>query len=65
MGWTDGLPFVPPTEAAMAEMPEGTELPAARVVTKMLPRGGKATFVKSAVNVVMGVALIVRSVIAS
>jgi hypothetical protein len=56
-GWTDGLPIVPPTEKAVAEMMTGTDLPADHVVTKLIPRLGKATVEKIAVNAVMAGAL--------
>ena len=56
-GWGDGLPISPPTEAAVAEMMTGTDLPADHVVTKLIPRGGKATIEKIAVNAVMAGAL--------
>jgi len=56
-GWTDGLPIVPPTEKAVAEMMTGTDLPADRVVAKVIPRLGKATVEKIAVNAVMAGAL--------
>jgi hypothetical protein len=56
-GWTDGLPIVPPTEAAVKEMMTGTDLPADHVVAKLIPRLGKATVEKIAVNAVMAGAL--------
>ena len=56
-GWTDGLPIVPPTEEAVAEMMTGTDLPADHVVAKVIPRLGKATVEKIAVNAVMAGAL--------
>jgi len=56
-GWSDGLPIAPPTEAAVAEMMKGTDLPADHVVAKVIPRGGKATIEKIAVNAVMAGAL--------
>ena len=56
-GWTDGLPVVPPTEKAVAEMMAGTDLPADHVVAKLIPRLGKATVEKIAVNAVMAGAL--------
>lgn len=56
-GWGDGLPIVPPTEAAVAEMMTGTDLPANHIVAKLIPRGGKATVEKIAVNAVMAGAL--------
>ena len=56
-GWSDGLPIIPPTEAAVAEMMTGTDLPADHVVAKVIPRLGKATVEKIAVNAVMAGAL--------
>ena len=56
-GWTDGLPIVPPTEKAVKEMMTGTDLPADHVVAKVIPRLGKATVEKIAVNAVMAGAL--------
>ena len=56
-GWTDGLPVVPPTEKAVAEMMTGTDLAADRVIAKIRPRLGKATVEKIAVNAVMAGAL--------
>jgi hypothetical protein len=56
-GWTDGLPIFPPTEKAVAEMMTGTDLPADHVVAKIIPRLGKATVEKIAVNAVMAGAL--------
>lgn len=56
-GWTDGLPIIPPTEEAVAEMLTGTDLPPDYLVGKMEPRLGKATVEKIAINAVMGGAL--------
>ena len=56
-GWSDGLPITPPTEAAVAEMMTGTELPADHIVTKVIPMMGKATVEKIAINAVMAGAL--------
>lgn len=56
-GWTDGLPIIPPTEAAVTEMLRGTDLPADYVVGEMVPRMGKATVEKIAINAVMAGAL--------
>jgi len=56
-GWTDGLPIIPPTEAAVAEMMAGTDLPPDHVVATLIPRKGKATIEKIAVNAVMAGAL--------
>jgi hypothetical protein len=52
-GWTDGLPIVPPTEKAVAEMLTGTDLPAGHLVERLEPRLGKATVERIAVNAVM------------
>ncbi len=52
-GWTDGLPVIPPTEEAVAEMITGTDLPADHLVEKLEPRLGKATVEMIAVNAVM------------
>ena len=52
-GWTDGLPVIPPTEDAVAEMLTGTDLPADHIVVELEPRRGKATVEKIAVNAVM------------
>ena len=56
-GWGDGLPIMPPTEEAVSEMLTGTDLPADHVVVKLIPRLGKATVEKIAVNAVMAGAL--------
>ncbi|MBI4295716.1 MAG: hypothetical protein HY667_01220 [Chloroflexi bacterium] len=56
-GWTDGLPIIPPTEEAVAEMLTGTDLPTDHVVAKLIPRLGKATVEKIAINAVMAGAL--------
>jgi len=56
-GWGDGLPIVPPSEAAIEEMMKGTDLPADHVVVKIIPRMGKATIEKIAINAVMAGAL--------
>ena len=56
-GWGDGLPLLPPTESAVAEMLAGTDLPADHVVAQIEPRHGKATVEKIAVNAVMAGAL--------
>jgi hypothetical protein len=56
-GWGDGLPITPPSEEAVAEMMTGTDLPADHVVAKIIPRMGKATVEKIAVNAVMAGAL--------
>jgi hypothetical protein len=56
-GWTDGLPIAPPTEKAVAEMMTGTDLQSNHVVVKLIPRLGKATVEKIAINAVMAGAL--------
>ena len=56
-GWTDGLPIIPPTEEAVAEMLTGTDLPPNHVVATLIPRKGKATVEKIAINAVMAGAL--------
>lgn len=56
-GWSDGLPLVPPTEAAVKEMLQGTDLPPDHLLGKLEPRFGKATVEKVAVNAVMAGAL--------
>lgn len=56
-GWGDGLPLIPPTEKAVAEMLTGTDLAPDHIVTKIIPRMGKATVEKIAVNAVMAGAL--------
>lgn len=56
-GWTDGLAIAPPTEKAVAEMMTGTDLPPGHIVTRLIPRLGKATVEKIAVNAVMAGAL--------
>ena len=56
-GWTDGLPIIPPTEEAVAEMMTGTDLAPDHIVATIIPRKGKATIEKIAVNAVMAGAL--------
>ncbi|MDR7563753.1 MAG: hypothetical protein QN134_09430 [Armatimonadota bacterium] len=57
MGWTDGLPIVPPTPRAVEEMLRGTDLEPDHVVAHLPPRMGRATVEKIAVNAVMAGAL--------
>ncbi len=52
-GWTDGLPVIPPTEKAVSEMLAGTDLPPDYLVAEIVPRNGKATVEKIAINAVM------------
>ena len=56
-GMGDGLPLVPPTEEAVAEMLTGTDLPPDFLVGALPPRGGKATVRNIAINAVMAGAL--------
>ncbi len=56
-GWTDGLAIAPPTESAVAEMLTGTDLTPDHIVAKLIPRLGKATVEKIAINAVMAGAL--------
>jgi hypothetical protein len=56
-GWTDGLPIIPPTEEAVAEMLSGTDLPADYLLGKLQSRLGKVTVEKIATNAVMAGAL--------
>ncbi|HJX12612.1 MAG: hypothetical protein A2W25_15670 [candidate division Zixibacteria bacterium RBG_16_53_22] len=56
-GWADGLPIIPPTEEAVKEMLTGTDLPADHILGKIVPRRGKATVEKVAINAVMAGAL--------
>jgi hypothetical protein len=56
-GWTDGFPIIPPTGEEVAEMLTGTDLPPDHLVAKIIPRMGKATVEKIAVNAVMAGAL--------
>jgi hypothetical protein len=52
-GWTDGLPIVPPTENAVAEMLAWTDRDPLEVVGVLPPRQGEATVEKIAINAVM------------
>jgi hypothetical protein len=56
-GWTDGLPVIPPTEEAVAEMLTGTDLKKNQLIAELEPRRGKATVETIAVNAVMAGAL--------
>ena len=56
-GWTDGLPIIPPTEEAVADMLTGTDLPPDHLLGKLESRLGKATIEKIAINAVMAGAL--------
>lgn len=52
-GWTDGLPVVPPTEARVLEMLEGTKRKPDEVIGVIPPRMGIATVETAAINAVM------------
>lgn len=52
-GWTDGLPIVPPTEAAVREFLRRTDRDPREVVGVLPPRQGEATVERIAVNAVM------------
>jgi hypothetical protein len=52
-GWTDGLPIMPPTEEAVNEMLNGTDLPRDYLVADIPPMKGHATVEKIAINAVM------------
>lgn len=56
-GWTDGFPIIPPTEEAVQQMLTGTDLAPDHIVERLLPRMGKATIEKIAINAVMAGAL--------
>ena len=50
---SDGFPMVPPTEAAVKRMMEGTDLPPDHAVSVLGPGNGTATVEKIAINAVM------------
>jgi len=52
-GWGDGLPVLPPTEARVQAMLDGTPLPPGHVVGVVEPGRGDATVEKIAVNAVL------------
>src|SRR5262245_9785684 len=52
-GWTDGLPIVPPTEAAVTECLRWTDRDPREVIGILPPRQGEATVEKIAINAVM------------
>jgi hypothetical protein len=56
-GWSDGLPIIPSTEEAVADMLTGTDLPPDHLLGKLESRLGKATIEKIAINAVMAGAL--------
>jgi hypothetical protein len=52
-GWTDGLPVVPPTEARVLRMLEGTSRAPDEVIGLIPPDQGECTVEKVAINAVM------------
>ena len=52
-GWTDGLPVLPPTQAAVAAMLRYTDRAPDEVAGIIPPRNGAATIEKIAINAVM------------
>jgi hypothetical protein len=52
-GWTDGLPTVPPTEAAVHACLRWTDRPPRDLVAVLPPRQGEATVERIAINAVM------------
>src|SRR6266849_5506955 len=52
-GWTDGLPIVPPTEAAVREFLRWTDRDPREVLGVLPPRQGEATVERIAANAVM------------
>jgi hypothetical protein len=52
-GWTDGLPIVPPTEAAVREFLSTTDRDPREIVGVLPPRQGEATIERLAANAVM------------
>jgi hypothetical protein len=53
MGWTDGLPVVPPTRDLVDRFLETSNRPADEIVAVLPPNGGQATVEKIAINAVM------------
>jgi hypothetical protein len=52
-GWSDGLPVIPPTEAALEKMLAGTKRDHSEILAKIPPAWGEASIEKVAVNAVM------------
>ena len=52
-GWTDGLPFVPPTKARVADMLRFIDRIPTEVIADIPPKGGAATVHKIAINAAM------------
>ncbi len=53
LGWTTGLPIIPPTREAVDEMLTGTDLAPDTVLGRIPPMNGIATVEKVAINAVM------------
>jgi hypothetical protein len=53
LGWTDGLPVIPPTPARVAAMLAGSSRAAHEVIAELPPADGLATVEKIAINGVM------------
>jgi len=52
-GWTDGLPIIPPTEARVQRMLDGTRRAPQTLLGRMPPRWGDVTVEKVAINALM------------
>jgi hypothetical protein len=52
-GWTDGLPFIPPTVARVNEMYQYIDRDPKEVIATLAPRNGEATVERIAINAVM------------
>src|SRR3990170_5531333 len=52
-GWTDGLPFVPPTVGRVREMYHHVDRAPQDVIARLAPRNGEATVERIAINAVM------------
>ena len=52
-GWTDGLPIIPPTEARVQRMLDGTRREPQTLLGRMPPRWGDVTVEKVAINAVL------------
>ncbi len=53
LGWSDGLPIVPPTPERVRWMLSGTKLPPDQIIARLPPRFGMATVEKIAINAVI------------
>lgn len=51
--WGDGLPLYPPTEARVAHLLRGTDMPRQQVIGRIMPRGGIATVETLAIALAM------------